>query len=435
MALLVLFVVATGLALERAFFDSARSAREARLVGHIYLLISAAEADDGNLQLPEFLEESRFGVPGSGLYGAVADAEGNLVWRSRSSLGRDIPFIPRLSPGRDSSQLRKARDDGEPYLVQGLGVRWATGDNPKDFTFSVAEDLAELRSEATRFRSSLTAVLGVMGILLIVALVALLRWGLRPLQRVAREVSAIEDGSQQRLSDDYPRELRALTHNLNALLAHSEARQARLGNALGDLAHSLKTPLSVMRGTIAESRLDADTAQVLNDHVANINRIIDYQLQRARTGASQHPGLASRIPLRQIAERVAGSLQKMYPAKGVTLENLIAENADFHGNEGDLMEVLGNLLDNAFKWCRERVRVLADRQHTELRLVVEDDGPGIAPGIAQHLLERGARADESSPGHGIGLAVVRETAEAYGGRVRIERSQLGGTRVLVTMQA
>lgn len=431
-ALLAVFVAATGLTLETAFRDSALASREARLLGQIYLLMAAAETVDGRLQVPERLDEPRFALAGSGLYGQISAADGRAVWRSPSAVGLDVPFLTRLEPGQKAFEQR-SDGAGQRYLVKGFGVLWSVGPVARGYSFSVAEDQSELRRELARFRADLIWGLGLMSALLLLTLVLLLRWGLRPLRRVAAEVAAIETGERQRLESRYPPDLTPLTDNLNALLAHSEARQARLSNGLSDLAHSLKTPLSVMRGAVGEIETAcaevSEQSAMLREQIARMDRIVAYQLERARAGPASSPALAGRVELLPLAQRLGATLDRIHGDKAVELTLEIDPQSVFRGAGEDLMELLGNLLDNAYKWCRGRVRVQAWQGPGEAFIAVEDDGPGIDPALAQRLLERGTRADESIPGHGIGLAVVREITRAYGGEVEIGGSALGGARI------
>jgi len=434
---LPVFIALTGLALEQGFQASARSAREERLLGQLYLLMAAADSDADGLTIPRDLAEARFSLPGSGLYAQVSDAGGEPVWRSPSALGQDVPFDATLTPG--VRRFREGRGaDGDAYLVAGYGVTWSIGPVPRGYTFSVAEDLTAYREELARFRVSLFGWLGAMSLLLLVALLLALRWGLAPLRRVAEEVAAVESGQQERLGGDYPLELRALTGNLNALLAQGAAREARLSNALADLAHSLKTPLAIMRGALGEAETaergqilaetrPGTTADTLAEQVRRMDAIVAYQLERARGRPAAV--LAPPIPLAPAVERILAALTKLHADRAVAAELDLEPGLAFRGAEGDLLEVIGNLLDNAFKWCRTRVRVRARREGGLLVLTVEDDGPGIPAELAAGLATRGARADLGTPGHGIGLAVVREICQAYGGDLTIDKSPLGGALV------
>lgn len=432
-ALLVLaiFLVLTSLALEQAFRDAASSAREERLLGQLYLLMAAAEGLDGTLTLPDELAEPRFSLADSGLYAAVLDGGGRPVWRSRSALTVAAPWEGALSPGERRFDLRRT-PAGEDFFVARYGVSWAIGPTPVPYTFAVAEDLGPYREELARFRTALAGWLGLMGLLMLAALLAAMRWGLAPLRRVAAEVAEVESGAAAQIRGHYPAELRALTDNLNALLAHERARQKRLDDALGDLAHSLKTPLAVIRGALGGTAVAGETTGLIDAQVTRMEHIVEHQLQRARAGAGP-VAMAAVVPIAQVAERINATLAKVYRDKPIEVRVAGDPAIAFRGVEGDLMEVLGNLLDNAFKWARTRVEVAIGRGETGIELLVEDDGPGVSPEQAQRVLERGARADESAPGHGIGLAIARDICTAYGGGLKIERSSLGGARVRVRL--
>lgn len=428
--LLVLLVLASALALERAFEDAARSAREERLLAQLYLLMAAAESVDGTLVMPKTLAESRLSFPGSGLTARIFDGEGRTVWQSPSALDALQPVPVRLAQGQRRFELVRLRD-GSGFMVAAFGVSWATGPRTRPYTFAVAEDMAAMRREVARYRGSLYRWLGGLSLATLLALALALRWALAPLRRAAREVAALESGTHQRIEGDYPSELKALTDNLNALIAHERARRERLDQALGDLAHSLKTPLAVIRGAV-DQQGSGDGAAIA-EQVDRMGAIVEYQLQRARMGSLQSGALAPRVDPALVAARLLASLVKVYRDKPVEVHQSIEPDAVFRGSEDDLMELLGNLLDNGFKWCRSRVSLDIRALGDGLSIRVEDDGPGIGPDQVQSVLARGVRADMSTPGHGIGLAVVREIASAYRGGIEIARSSLGGAAVSVRL--
>jgi two-component system sensor histidine kinase PhoQ len=434
---LAIFLALTGVALDQAFRDSARAAREERLQGQLYLLIAAAEVDaQGRLSMPEQLQEPRFGQPGSGLYAAIDDGRGRQRWLSHSALNVVLPAGTVLAAGeRRFAELPGAR--GTYFFVDSMGVSWSEGKRKFPFTFRVAEDLSAFNAQLAHYRRSLWGWLGAMAMLLLLAQAALLHWGLRPLRRVAAEIRAIEGGEKERLGSDYPAEIKALTENLNGLLQRERAQQQRYRDALGDLAHSLKTPLAIMRGALAEQSRGglsgpSSLAATVAEECEKMQRIVDYQLQRAATmGPSSQ--LAASLDIRPLAERVIASLDKVYRDKAIRAELHVDKIPGFRGDQGDLLELLGNLLDNAYKWSASRVRLSIGTEAERLTLVVEDDGPGIPPADIERILQRGARADQSRPGQGIGLAVVASIVQAYGGEVTIGHSALGGAGITIRL--
>ncbi|HSO07670.1 MAG TPA: ATP-binding protein [Pelomicrobium sp.] len=426
---LAIFVGLTLLALERAFVESAESARAARLQGQLYLLMAATDEADGTISVAEPLPEPRLALPGTGLYAQIVEESGRTAWRSPSAAGLEVPFHRRLEVGERRLE-RRVDPAGTPYFVQSHGVRWATGEAPRRLVFSVAEDLREYQQVVGGYRRTLAVWLGAGALLLIGVLAAVLRWGLTPLRRVGAEIGLVQQGRQERIEGHYPAELQVLTENITALLAHERARQTRLKNALADLAHSLKTPLAVLRASLGEARRDAEAARAADEQLTRMDRIVAHHLQRAAAGAGAR--LSGPVSVADVVARLLSAMGKVHRDKDVTAVNSVGADVVFHGAEDDLMEMLGNVIENAFKWCRRQVRVTAVADGG-LAIAVEDDGPGIAPEAARQLLERGVRADETVPGHGFGLVAVRDIAAAYGGHVSIGAAELGGARVEVRL--
>jgi two-component system, OmpR family, sensor histidine kinase PhoQ len=424
------FIALSAFALERAFRESARSSRQERLLGQVYLLMAAAEVDaQGQLTLGGGPLDPKLEMPGSGLYGFISDGQDHGVWRSRSGLNVELPQVPLLPPGDQRFNEVAATDGG--YFVQSFGVSWATAGGSYPFTFNVAEDLRPYHEQLAIYRHSLWGWLGAMALLLLLAQSLILRWGLSPLRDVADELTGLEQGRQEGIAGNYPTEVKRLTDNLNTVLTHERARQKRYRDALADLAHSLKTPLALVRGALSTPRPGPELARTLEEQVERMDHIVGYHLQRA--AASGRTGLAVPQPLRPAVERTLKALAKVHADKRIDTEVAIDPALRFRGDEGDLMELLGNVLDNACKWCRSRVRAAAELKDGQLVVAVEDDGPGISDADARRVLERGARADQSVPGHGIGLAVTRDIVEAYGGSIVMARSALGGASVTLLL--
>lgn len=431
---LAAFLGLTGLSLDQAFRDSLQAAVQDRLQAQVYMLLGAAELDGlGRLTLPQALPEARFSTPDSGLYADVMDGQGALIWHSPSLLGLALPFFPALRDPGETAFAPLDSSDGTPLFMLAFTVNWEVAPNQyRLLTFRVAEAQWNYRDQLWSFRRGLWGWLLGATVVLLAVQGMILRWSLKPLRRVAAEVTDIEAGRRAGLSSDYPEELQPLTTNLNALLGHSRAHLERYRHALADLAHSLKTPLAVLRGTLDNGASSAELRQTLGEQVERMNRTVDYQLQRA--AASGRIALSAPLPVMPVARKILDSLAKVYAERAPRLRYEIDPATVFYGDEGDLMEILGNLADNACKWCQRQVVVRAHPAdhggRRELVIEVEDDGPGIPEGQAPLLLGRGQRADPSVAGHGIGLAVVRDLVEeVYYGRLDIDRSTLGGARV------
>jgi len=417
---LTVFLILTGLALDRAFEDSALTSIQERLRGKLYLLIGETEvSESGQISLPEKSALARINQPDSGLY-AWLYSNDKLIWQSRSVISAQAHFKSNLSSGEEKFELLS-----EPKgFAMGYGIEWQTAEGRLPITFSLSEDTTLFVNQINHYRTTLWGWLGGMAILLLIAQLSVLRWGLRPLRTVADELRQIEQGQQQQLSSHYPTELRGLTSNLNALLAHERAQQQRYRHALADLAHSLKTPLAVLQGAI-------DDANTVREQSGRIQQSIDYQLQRAATAGRS--GLNSPILLRPIIETLSRALQKVYADKHIQFKLDIPNDLTVRADEGDLTEMFGNLLDNACKWCQNTIEYHALGVDDNIEINIIDDGPGIPENKIEHILVRGMRADEAVAGQGIGLAVVKEIIDAYEGKLGLRNQTDSGLLIKITL--
>lgn len=430
-AVLAVFVVSTGVALDRAFIAAAGQAEQDKLRGLVYALLGAVNITSKQVSLNlAQLGDPRLQQPGSGLYALITDAGGRVLWRSPSLL--DAPPHPAGLPAAGQWSYGRSALGGTPVFRLGFGVRWTAESGGARYDFVVYEDTHGYQEQLDGYRRTLGFWLGGAAALLLGALLGVLQWGLRPLRAVSAELERIERGEEERLQGEHPRELRPLVNGLNALLAHERARRERTRHALDDLAHSLKTPLAVLRGLREDEGLGGRAATTVAEQVGRMDQIVAFQLERAVGTGPQ--GLLPPLPLAPTVERLLPALERVYAARGIHLRADLPQELTARIDEHQLMELAGNLLDNAAKWARVRVRLSARRDAEGLLLRVEDDGPGFAPADAQSLLARGMRADARNPGQGIGLAVVAQIAEDYGGGVDIGRSELGGARVDVRLR-
>ena len=425
-------------ALDQAFFDAALSSQRDRLQGYMHAYLAGADTNRaGNLIPPEVGPDPRFDRPGSGLYASiVGDHVRNAKdrqWRSPSALGLELPFDTELAQGATvfSGPVQTAQGD---LFILSQGITWSVPNRPElKLTLHIAEDSAALQNQVQVFRRTLLAWLGGLGVLLLLLLLGVLRWSMAPLRRVAADLARVERGAEEHLAGRYPTELSGLATNLNNFIDSERERLERYRNTLADLAHSLKTPLAVVR-TQLESETDGKELRwTVLEQVGRMDEIVSYQLSRAATSGRQT--FAAPLPLEPYAEEIVRSLEKVYADKQVLCEFEIDPESRFRGDQGDLMELLGNVLENAFKWARHSVLLTArpgrsaDARGGGLDLCIEDDGPGIPQDRVEHLLQRGVRGDERVQGHGIGLSIVQNIVKAYGGSLKVSRSEaLGGAR-------
>ncbi|MEN8204441.1 MAG: ATP-binding protein [Pseudomonadota bacterium] len=426
------FLGATGLALDKAFRVSAEAAMQDRLQSHVYALLAAADEDgDGRMIPADELPEPRFSKPDSGLYAVISNHDSEPLWHSGSLTGRDFDLGEQQKPGERRFN-RLARSGMQLYALA-YGVAWEDYAGTESlYTFTVAEDTSVFQAEIDSFRSTLWRWLGGMALVLLLAQGFILRWGLRPLRTVTADLQQIEQGRTDRLDGHYPKELTGLTSSLNSLVEHSKAVQVRYRNSLDDLAHSLKTPLAILQSSDADDRSDpGDNHALVREQVERMDEIISHQLQRA--AVSGRTTLAKPVPVSKVVERLVRSLDKVYREKHVTVELELDPSVTFTGDKADLTEILGNLLENAYKYCHHAVRVSVstDQQADGVEIRIEDDGPGITPEQVDTLLQRGRRMDESIPGQGIGLSMANEIITVYGGQLVFAASPLGGTLLRV----
>ncbi len=430
---LAIFLSLTGFALDRALQRQAEQAEQDKLQGFVYGVLGAADVDEqGNLIIETAqLAEPRFRQPDSGLYTAILDSDGQETWRSpslmRSVILNELPAVGEWRFARVLDQL------GNVLFAMTFGVNWAGEDGQeRRYTFLVVEETGGFNRQLHKFRGTLLAWLLASGIVLLIVQLLVLRWGLAPLARLAEEVGTIEAGDKEHIDGEYQDELRPLTEGLNAMLRNERAHQTRYRNALDDLAHSLKTPLAVLGGLGDSDTIPREPRGRLLEQLGRMKQIVDYQLKKAATTGRQ--ALLKPQPLRPVVDKIVRSLGKVYKHKQIHFDCDIDEKINVRADEGDIMELLGNLLDNASKWCDCQVQLKAKLSEHRLEIEVEDDGPGFPSEKIDALLKRGIRADSCMEGQGIGLSVVAEIVDAYEGDIRLgQSSELAGARVWLSL--
>jgi len=430
--LLTISLGLVGFALDAAFYRSSEAGLQARMESLVYLVLAASDvSENGLLTVEDDPGDPRLGQMGSGIYAHVS---GDLnEWISPSAMAVSLPELPQIPAG----QSRFTPSSGENgFYMFGYGVRFELADGRMlPFTVSILVSSKELQPELQAFRTGLWRSLGATGAILVLAQLILLALGLRPLRRITQDISGIESGKLERLDDRYPKELEPLKRNINHLLDTEKANQTRYRNALDSLAHSLKTPITVIR-----SSLPADSPAkmlAIENAAIDMQHMIATRLQRA--AASTRRSMATAVDVKNQVDRLVQSLQRVYSQELINICVNIEPGLAFYGEQRDLLELAGNLLDNACKYGGGQVRfsaqaIGAEQPYTGINVQVEDDGSGIAADARQLLLQRGVRGDERVEGHGLGLAIVLEIVSAYNGEITIGQSDLGGACVSVSLK-
>jgi len=403
------------------------------------LLLTLITATDSNGEVDEGTVEGRtggsFSRPLSGWYWQTRDAATGRAIDWSESLQFDILPVQDLPTEAEPARIFSIEASGGREL-RALEQLVTLGSG-RTYALLVAGDTAPMVADIRAFRNSVLWWLGGLALLLAVGIAALLRWGLRPLRRVREDLKRIRDGDIQRLEGEYPSELEPLVQDLNALIASNREIVDRARTHVGNLAHALKTPLAVLQNEVRAAPHDPLAAKV-GEQTAIMRDQVQHHLNRARM-AAQANVIGAVTPVAPVIAGLARVMRKVHQERQLELDTAVPPELRFRGERQDLEEMTGNLLDNACKWARSRVRVSAARgemgQRACLTMTFEDDGPGLPPEGRDAALSRGARLDESKPGSGLGLSIVLELARVYGGSLTLKESELGGLAAQLTLPA
>lgn len=421
---LAVAMVGSWLALTALFRSHLQEQVEATLATHLDQLIANLDLPADALPAVRPLSEPRFAKPFSGLYWQIeragASQRSRSLWDVALALPQDEPGDGELH----RHEVAGPRD--RPLLVVERIVQPPAGEPVR---VAVAADRAELDRPAERFSHALAASLAVVAAGILAAALAQVTLGLRPLGRLGSALTRLRQGAAERIDGVWPTEVQPLVDDFNAVLTHDAAVVARARTQAGNLAHALKTPLSVLRNRM-QTADPALRAAVLDD-IEAMRRHVDHHLARARAAARTVGG--SRTPAAARLASLARVATLAHPERAVSVA-VDADPALLAPLEmQDFDEIVGNLLDNAVKWAGGRVRAAVGREGNAFVLSVEDDGPGLPPVARERVLARGERLDEQTPGSGLGLAIVRDVVELYGGGIGLDTGRFGGLRVTIRL--
>jgi signal transduction histidine kinase len=403
-------------------------------------LAGAVNSEQGQIEVDDakLPRDERFSLPLLGRYWAFIDLSAeNEVVRTRKSpsffdedagvaadvraeaLKRKGAVLHLDAPGPDSKQMR-------------VGLQAVTfPDRPEPLLLYAAIDRTSADASVGSFTLRLGIALGVLAVGLIGGVLVLIRYGLRPLHEIEDKLGDVRAGRRDKLDGEYPSELSPLVREINTLITHNRNVVDRARTHVGNLAHALKTPLAVLKNEAKGSdRLSGLVRRQTEAMTSNVNSY----LKRAQA-AAQAEVLGVRTEVKEPVEGIARMLERLHRDKGVAIDVDVDPKAVFRGERGDFDELVGNLLENAAKWCKSRVNVTVTRNDDGMEVKVDDDGPGLPVEHRAKALERGKRLDESEPGTGLGLSIVSELADIYGGRLHLEDSPIGGLRARLVLPA
>jgi signal transduction histidine kinase len=437
----VVILVLTGVALSSLYRPVVERTFDRRLSVYLNTLVAdVASPEEAGDKFAQALGEPLFELPLSGWYWQVTRTDKPDIRASRSLWGAHLPALPGSNNPSDIGETHQGYVQGpEDQKLRVVERMLDLGDDGR-FLVSVAGDATEIEAETYAFYGALAITFGALTVVLILTTMFQVRFGLAPLKRISESLAAIRSGTAERLEGQFPDEIAPLARETNALIEANRQIVERARTHVGNLAHALKTPLSVMVNEAA-SRGDDPFAVKVREQTNIMRDQVARHLERARL-AARVTVIATITDVPPVVIALARSMEKIHRDKEIAIEIDAPEHARFLGERQDLEEMVGNLLDNACKWAQSRVAVEVVCERPEqtssrqiVRIVVDDDGRGLSPSEREQVAQRGQRLDETKPGSGLGLSIVVELAGLYGGSLNLGNAPIGGLRAELVLPA
>lgn len=423
--LLVLTII--GIMLDKTFYDTELKSLQENLKLYNYSILSTASVKEQRPILPVNLLEENFNQPKTKTtipthYAQLINHNYELVWHSISASDLSLPKSAWAEKGQWIYTIVKQKNSR--YLLGRYGVSWSKEKSAPVYNMLLLVGLEEFQQKILDYRKVLALLLLVVIIFLLTLLYVVLRWGLAPLNKISADLRAIQQGAEISTEVEYPKELRPLTKNLFDLIESERKQRQRYRNTLHDLSHSLKTPLTVMSSILQAQKSSPEPLhelQALQLQIDKMKTTIDYQLQRAVSGSAVMN--QQEIAILEILQPICSAMDKVYATKNIIIHIDVAEELSFSGDENDLLEVLGNLIDNACKYSQQQIEISAKKTVDELHLYVCDDGPGLNSSQLDIILQRGQRLDTMASGQGLGLSLVKDIIDVYQANIEVAQSK------------
>ncbi len=409
-------------ATQSAYSIASKSRLQESMTAQVYALMAVANDDEESLTIPDLLRNERLENLSSGLVAFVLTEKGDIVWRSPSS--ELFQTAPKIDSNLSMQYLTEEDYEGRKMFWIGESIIWEHQNNiEKTYYFIVGEKQSILTSAVDKFKNEVFAWLSISGLVLLIVFSYALSISLRPLKSAQQQIELIRLGEIKKVEGDFPEELLPLTSSINQLLESETRQKNRFRDSLGNLAHSLKTPLAIIKGEIENKKI-SDPENTIKTQVSRIDDIVRYQLNRSVISSGRT--LVKTCAVEPEVVKITEALKKVYKRKNIKIESRVQANTIFPGDAGDLLELVGNLTENACKWADSLVVVSAKHKDGNFCLYLDDDGPGVAKSHRESILNRGKRLDQTKEGQGLGLSIVMDIVNNYQGDISIERSGLGG---------
>ncbi|MEP3673425.1 MAG: ATP-binding protein [Hyphomicrobiales bacterium] len=422
----ILALVVAGVLLSGLYQQSVERGFDQRLNVYLKILVAAqAEAEDPMRMEPPTLTEPNFDLVLSGWYWEITKQSGEVIVASRSLFAERLPKITIAKLGQNEDGIASFYSRGPAGNTLRIVAREISMESDKPFLIAVAGNATDIKQNVAQFRQRVFLTLAALGFLLAVSTFVLVKWGLRPLSRITNGLNDIREGRSEDLRGSFPKEFVPLVAELNALIGFNKKVVERARTHVGNLAHALKTPISVLRNEAND--YDTTLSEKVIEQTNAMQSQVNYHLDRAQIIARSGM-LSTAHPVKPVVEGLGRAMSKIYRDKNVHLTINIANNMKFSGEREDLEQALGNLIDNACKWSKDEVIISVSSDGKALTFDIEDNGPGLTASEQIRAMKRGERLDEHTPGSGLGLSIVHDLMNAYSGTFTMGRSRLGGLK-------
>ena len=428
-------MVVSAFLIDISYRHELEKSEQEKLKLHIFNLLSVTSYQNGETVLPIVLSNPKFNTPESDLWAVVLNNKNKVIWQSLSM--DNLPTLFPASPELGQWKYGKQYLNGQTFFTTSYTIQWGRSSlgksakkepsqsNPTSFNFIVGQQTDRFNDTVQAFRIWLTlGFIAFTGLLLAIQYFVL-KFSFKPINMLGDEIKRMESGEQDKLNLIYPVELASVTNNLNMLIEKEYKQREKYRAAMADLAHSLKTPISILTAELAQH----PSNMVLNNALSRINNTIEYQLRRAVI--SGHNLLTKGTNISATLNMVLTALEKIHKDSNIQVTTHIDPQCLFMGDENDLLEIFGNLVDNSFKHAKSNITIKGLNDKDTLIISVEDDGNGVPEDKVNDIFKRGTRLDETVQGQGIGLSIVENIVSSYDGELTLKRSELGGALFMI----